>query len=195
MINYQLIINSNQSRKMEKNIKNFKISGSYFVQLLSLAILLALFTPVITNAQSGMVNFAGTWALNEGKSTLGDNPGSQRMWGGDFVVTQDANLLTVVRTRTNQSGETSTTTTKYTLDGKESVNTSRRGDSKSVAKWSADGKTLIIETSRTFDMNGQSMTMKSTEAWSLTDAKTISIAYAFQGRDGEVKATIVCDKK
>jgi hypothetical protein len=37
--------------------------------------------------------------------------------------------------------------------------------------------------------------MKSTEAWSLTDAKTVSIASAFQGRDGEVKATIVCDKK
>jgi len=180
---------------MKKNIKSIKMNGSYFMQLFSLTIMLALFTPVITNAQSGMVNFSGSWALNAEKSTLGDNPGSQRMWAGGFVVTQEANLLTVVRTRTNQSGETSTTTMKYTLDGKESVNTSQRGDSKSVAKWSADGKTLNIETSRTFDMNGQSITMKSTEAWSLTDAKTVSIAYAFQGRDGEVKATVVCDKK
>jgi Tol biopolymer transport system component len=117
------------------------------------------------------------------------------MFGGNFVVTQEANLLTVVRTRTNQDGETSTSTMKYTLDGKESVNTSPRGDSKSVAKWSADGKALTIETSRTFDMNGQSMTMKTTEVWSLTDEKTLSMAYAFQGRDGEVKATVVCDKK
>lgn len=70
-----------------------------------------------------------------------------------------------------------------------------RGDSKSIAKWSADGMSLTIETSRTFDMNGQSITMKTTEVWSLTDAKTVSIAYAFQGRDGEVKATVVCDKK
>ncbi|HEY5511315.1 MAG TPA: hypothetical protein VIK10_09835 [Prolixibacteraceae bacterium] len=140
-------------------------------------------------------NFSGTWALNAAKSALGDNPGSQRMFGGDFVVTQEANLMTVVRTRTNQNGESSTSTMKYTLDGKESVNTSQRGDSKSVAKWSPDGKTLTIETSRTFDNNGQSITMKSTEAWSLPDAKTVSIAYAFQGRDGEVKATVVCDKK
>jgi dipeptidyl aminopeptidase/acylaminoacyl peptidase len=195
LIAYQLIINSTQLKKMKKGIGSFRNDGIYVMRLFSLAILLAVFTPVIANAQSGAVNFAGTWALNAEKSNLGDNPGSQRMWGGNFVVTQEANLLTVVRTRTNQNGESVTTTMKYTLDGKESVNASPRGDSKSVAKWSADGKTLAIETSRTFDMNGQSITMKSSEVWSLTDAKTISVAYTFQGRDGEVKATVVCDKK
>jgi hypothetical protein len=180
---------------MKKYFKSIGMNSSYYLQLFSLTIMLALFTPVITNAQSGKVNFAGTWALNAEKSTLGDNQRSQRMWAGGFVVTQEANLMTVVRTSTNQNGEATITTMKYTLDGKESVNTSQRGDSKSVAKWSADGMTLNIETSRTFDMNGTSMTMKSTEVWSLTDAKTVTIAYAFQGRDGEVKATIVCDKK
>ena len=180
---------------MEKNIRNRKVNGSYSVQSLLLTIILALFIPVIASAQSGKVNFSGTWGLNATKSSLGDNPGSQRMFGGDFVVTQDANLLTVVRTRTNQNGEAVTTTMKYTLDGKESVNASPRGDSKSIAKWSADGMSLSIETSRTFDMNGQSMTMKTTEVWSLLDAKTVSIAYAFQGMNGEVKATVVCDKK
>jgi len=98
-----------------------------------------------------------------------------RMGGGNFVATQEANLLTVVRTRTGQDGQPSTTTMKYTLDGKESINTSPRGDSKSVAKWSADGKTLTIETSRTMDMNGESRTMKSTEVWALTDAKTLTV--------------------
>ncbi len=180
---------------MKKEIGSFKKQGIYLMQLLSLTLILAAFAPVIANAQSGAVNFAGTWALNAEKSALGDNPFSQRMWAGNFVVTQEANLLTVTRTRTNQNGESVTTTMKYTLDGKESVNTSPRGDSKSIAKWSADGKTLTIETSRTFDMNGQSMTMKSTEVWSLIDAKTISIVNSFQGRDGEVKITVVADKK
>jgi hypothetical protein len=191
----KLIINSNQLMKMKKNIRNLRSSSSYFVGLLSLTMMLLVFTSLISNAQSGKVDFSGTWALNKEKSVLGDNQGSQRMFSGDFVVTQEANLLTVVRTRTNQNGEAVTTTMKYTLDGKESVNTSPRGDSKSIAKWSTDGKTLNVETSRTFDMNGQSITMKSNEAWSLTDAKTVSIAYSFQGRDGEVKATVVCDKK
>jgi Tol biopolymer transport system component len=84
---------------------------------------------------------------------------------------------------------------KYTLDGKESINTSPRGDSKSDAKWSADGKSLTIETSRTMNMNGESMTMKSTEVWTLTDAKTLTIAATRQGPNGEVKTTMVYDKK
>ncbi|MEK7719980.1 MAG: hypothetical protein AAB347_10295 [Bacteroidota bacterium] len=85
---------------------------------------------------------------------------------------------------------------KYTLDGKESINTSQRGESKSVATWSPDNKTLTILTSRTFEMNGNQMTMKSTEVWSLTNANTITITSTRQGRDGEeIKATIVYDKK
>jgi len=114
---------------------------------------------------------------------------------GNLVVTQATNLLTVERTRTGQDGQSMTTTMKYTLDGKESINTSQRGDSKSVASWSADGKSLNIETSRTMDINGESRTMKSTEVWSLTDAKTLSIATTRQGQNGEVKSNMVYDKK
>jgi hypothetical protein len=89
-----------------------------------------------------------------------------------------------------------TTTMKYTLDGKESVNTSQRGDSKSVATWSADNKSLSIATSRTFEMNGEKMTMNSTEVWSRTDAATLTVNSTRQGRDGEeVKVTLVYDKK
>jgi Tol biopolymer transport system component len=118
-----------------------------------------------------------------------------RMGGGNFVATQEANLLTVVRTRTGQDGQSVTTTMKYTLDGKESLNTSARGDSKSVAKWSADGKSLTIETSRTMDMNGESMTMKSTEIWVLTDPKVLTVSSTRQSPNGEVKSTMIYDKK
>jgi hypothetical protein len=178
---------------MKKNVENFQTKSS-IMRLISLIIMLAFMVPVVSNAQSGKVNFAGNWTLNAEKSNLGDG-GGQRMGGGNFVATQEANLLTVVRTRTNQSGETTTTTSKYTLDGKESINTSPRGESKSIAKWSADGKTLTIETSRTMDRNGESMTMKSTEIWALTDAKTLSIATSFTTPDGERKSTRVYDIK
>lgn len=181
---------------MKKNVNYFKMISPYFMQLMSLTIMLAFFIPVIANAQAGKTNFTGTWALNAEKSSLGDNQGVQRMFGGNFVAKQEANLLTVDRTRTNQNGETSTSTMKYTLDGKESINTSQRGESKSVATWSPDNKTLTILTSRTFEMNGNQMTMKSTEVWSLTNANTITITSTRQGRDGEeIKATIVYDKK
>jgi len=113
--------------------------------------------------------------------------GGQRMGGGNFVVTQEANLLT--GTRIGQDG--TARVSKYTLDGKESVNTTDRGERKSIANWAAGGKTLTIVTKSTF--NGNERT--STEVWSLTDAKTLSIVSTRQGQNGEVKATMVYDKK
>jgi Tol biopolymer transport system component len=156
--------------------------------------MLVLISPVMTNAQGGKVNFAGNWVLNAEKSTQPQGGGG-RMGGGNFVATQEANLLTVVRTRTGQDGQSTTMTMKYTLDGKESLNTSPRGDSKSVATWSADGKTLNISTSRTMDMNGESRVMKSTEAWTLTDANTLTVSSTRDTPNGEVKSTMVYDKK
>ncbi len=182
---------------MKKNVENRTINSSNLMRLISLAIILVLIAPVMINAQAGKTNFAGDWTLNAEKSTQpqGGQGGGMRMGGGNFVATQEANLLTVVRTRTGQDGQPTTTTMKYTLDGKESINTSPRGDSKSTATWSSDGKTLTIATSRTMDMNGQSTTMKSTEVWTLTDAKILSIASTRQGPNGEVKTMNVYDKK
>ncbi len=161
----------------------------------TLAVLLALLVPATSNAQAGKANFAGNWTLDEAKSTQPQGGGGMRMGGGSFVATQEANLLTVERTFTNQSGESMKNTMKYTLDGKESVNASQRGDSKSVATWSADGKALTIVTSRTFDMNGETRTMKSTQVWTLTAANTLSVTNTSLDRDGnEIKAVMVYNK-
>lgn len=165
-------------------------------------------TSVNTFAQGSKTNFSGSWAFNAEKSQAvqpagqvqpqgqGQNQG-QRGGGfaGDFVAIQEGNLLTVERTRTNREGEVTTTATKYTLDGKESVNSTARGDSKSVATWSSDGKTLTIKTARTMDMNGESRTMNSTEVWTLTDAKTLSITTTMATPNGERKSTAVYNKK
>ncbi|MDP3001873.1 MAG: hypothetical protein Q8N38_01935 [Bacteroidales bacterium] len=176
---------------MKKDVSNL-------MRLLSLTIVLALITPAITNAQAGKANFAGTWAVNAAKSTPAPTAGGgqgggggQRMGGGDFVATQAANLLTSTRTRTGQDGTPTTTILKYTLDGKESINTNPRGDSKSVATWSADGKILTIVTTSTFNDTER----KSSEAWTLTDSKTLSITSTRQGQDGPVITTRVYDKK
>jgi len=184
---------------MKRNIEKIQFNISAFMRLVSLTLMLALIAPAMTNAQAGKTNFAGDWTLNAEKSTQPQGSqgggGGMRMGGGNFIATQEANLLTVVRTRTGQDGQPTTITMKYTLDGKESVNTSPRGDSKSTAKWSADGKSLTIETSRTMDMNGESRIMKSTEVWVLTDAKTLAVTITRQGPDGEVKSNMVYEKK
>jgi hypothetical protein len=167
--------------------------GLNFMRLLSLTVILALIAPVMANAQAGKANFAGTWAMNATKSALPQGGGQgggggARMGGGNFTVTQDANLLT--STRTGQDG--TATSTKYTLDGKVTVNTTQRGDSKSVATWSPDGKSLTIVTTTT-SQNGE---RKSTAVWSLTDANTLSIKTSRPNQDGEITTTtIVYDKK
>jgi hypothetical protein len=151
--------------KMEKKLSNL-------MKLLVLTIVLAIIAPVMTSAQAGKANFAGTWAMNAEKSTLpqagGGGGGGRGMFGGEITVAQDANLLT--QTRTGQDG--TARVTKYTLDGKESTNTfGQGGESKSTAKWSADGKSLTIVTK--MDFNGNEMI--STAVWTLVDAKTLSI--------------------
>ena len=187
---------------MKKNVKNFQIA-------LSAMIILAFLTmPLTLNGQAGKADFSGTWALNAEKSDFGGGPGGppqgqgqppqgarMRGSGGDFTAKQEANLLTVERTMTRQSGETVTTTSKYTLDGKESINTTGRGESKSTATWLTDGKTLKIATSRTFDMDGESRTMTSNEEWTLTGAGTLSIKTTMSTPGGERTRTMVYDKK
>jgi hypothetical protein len=157
--------------------------------ILSLTIILAFLLPQMISAQKA--NFAGNWTYNAEKSAPAGGQGAQGgqggqggrggMGGGNFVATQDANLLTVTRTRPSQDGGAPTTSVmKYTLDGKESVNTMGQGESKSVATWSADGKSLSIVTTRTFN----DTPMKTTEVWTLSAPKTLSIATTRPGRNG-----------
>lgn len=184
---------------MKRISENLKLKRHALMRLVSLTLMLTLIAPFLINAQAGKINFTGDWTLNTEKSTMPQGGpgggGGMRMGGGNFVATQEANVLTVVRTRTGQDGQPTTSTMKYTLDGKESINTSPRGDSKSVATWSSDGKSLTIVTTRTMDMNGESRTMKSTEVWTLTDAKTLSVASTRQGPNGDVKSNMVYEKK
>jgi hypothetical protein len=156
------------------------------MKLFSLAGMLAIPTPASLQAQAGKVNFTGTWTLNADKSTQPQGGGGQRM-GGDIAVTQESNLLT--RTRTGHDG--TTRVSKYTLDGKECVNTTGRGENKSTAKWSDDGKSLTISSRINFDGNERNIT----ETWSLTDPKTLSIVITRQDQGGEVKSTMIYDKK
>jgi hypothetical protein len=194
---------------MKKDVKIFKITLSAMV------ISAFLFMPLTLLGQTGKVNFSGTWALNAEKSNFGQmgqgqgqapqgQPGQGQgqgqgmrggFGGGPFVAKQEANLLTVDRTRPDQNGAQQTITSKYTLDGKECVNTSGMGEAKSVATWSADGNTLTIVTNRTFDRNGQSMTMKTTEVWSLTSPTTLSIVSTRTSPNGDRTSTMVYDKK
>ena len=170
-------------------IKDLPVTRKSLLRLLALVVMSAfIIFPVKINAQGAKANFSGSWTLNEAKSTMPQGGGGgQRMGGREFTVTQEANLLT--QTRTGQDG--TTRASKYALDGTESVNTMGEFESKSTAKWAADGKSLTITTKSNFKGNERT----STAVWSLIDAKTLSIVSTRQGQNGEVKTTAVYDKK
>jgi len=179
---------------MKKNVENLQTARRSFLQAIALMLMFSLFIlPGKMNAQGSNPNFSGTWAFNEGKSNLGEGGNFRR--ATQITVTQDGNNLTAARVRTNQDGETTTTTEKFTLDGKECTNDTGRGPSKAIVTWSADGKALNFAITRTFDRNGETTTMKSTEVWTLTDAKTLSILSTATFQGNEMKTTLVYDKK
>ncbi|MGA1977879.1 MAG: hypothetical protein ABSG89_08505 [Bacteroidales bacterium] len=185
-----------------KKIKALKIALS------AMMVSAFLLMPLSMNGQTGKTNFSGNWVLNADKSNFPQPPqGGQGQpgqgqgmrqggfGGGNFAAKQEDNLLTVDRTRQDMNGQPQTVTSKYTLDGKESINSTARGDSKSVATWSADGKSLTIVTTRTFERNGQSMEMKSTEVWTLTSPTSLSVVSTMSTPNGDRQSTMVYDKK
>jgi hypothetical protein len=170
------------------------------IKFLALAVVLAFIAPQLTNAQ-GKANFAGNWTYNAEKSAQpqgapgggggGMGGGRGGMGGGDMVVTQDANTLSIERSRPGQDGTPVKTTTKYTLDGKETTNTTARGESKSTATWAADGKSLTIVTKQDFNGN----VMESKEVWTLTAPKALSIVATRNGQNGPTTTTRVYEIK
>jgi len=168
------------------------IRSNYFVIMTTLLVILVITFPQYVSAQSGKVNFSGNWVLNTQKSTMTDSP---RMGAGDFMAKQEGNLLTLERTLTNRDGQSVTNNMKYTFDGKESVNSTQRGESKSVASWSADGKTLTISTVRNINMGGTSRSMKSVEVWTMPDQKTINIQSTVAAPAGDRKMLLVYDRR
>jgi hypothetical protein len=179
---------------MKKSLENLQSGRITIMRTMVLMIMISLFIlPVKMNAQGAKSNFAGTWAFNESRSNLGEGGNFRR--ATQITVTQDGNNLTAARVRTGQDGQATTTSEKFTLDGKENINDTGRGPSKTTVTWSADGKSLNFAISRTFDMNGETTTIKSTEVWTLTDAKTLSILSTVNFQGNEMKTTLVYDKK
>jgi hypothetical protein len=139
-------------------------------------------------------NFSGTWAFNESKSNFG---GSQfRFAATTMVVTQDANTLSVESTMPGRDGGEMKSSAKYTLDGKVSENPMFNTTRKSTVTWSADKTSITIASTMTFERDGESREMKSSEVWKLSEGgKVLLIESTRPGPDGEMKTTVAYDKK
>ena len=150
---------------------------------------------VTTSGLFAQTNFAGSWGFNESKSNFGDS--QFRFAATSMVVTQDANTLAVESVMPGRDGEEMKTSARYTLDGKVSENPMFNTTRKSTVTWSADKSSLVIASTMTLDMGGETREMKSTETWKLSDGgKLLSIESVRPGRDGgEMRTTAAYDKK
>jgi len=182
--------------KIITDMKNYQKNWRNAILTVCLAVTIF---PLSLRGQGSVTDFSGSWIYNAEKSNTGQAAGQGQGRGGfsagDFSVKQEGNLLTVERTRTNPEGQSSTTIMKYTLDGKESNNSTGRGTSKSIASWSADGKILTIKSTRSLERNGETVTMNSTDVWSMPDKNTVTIVSTSSSPNGDRTITTVYNKK
>lgn len=141
-------------------------------------------------------DFSGQWKLNESKSEFGDF--GARLAAKSIKVEQKDDAITIAKTSTNRQGEDVTRSETLTFDGKEVESTGGFGNSKrkSTAKWSDDGKTLVINYTLTFERNGETNEIKGTETWTVSDdGKTLSLKTDSSSPQGEFSTTAVYDKQ
>lgn len=157
-------------------------------RILTMAALLGSFALHPVAAQD-KTDFSGGWKLNAEKSDpMGGGAGGGGGGGGGMMgtavttITQAAGKLTI-ETKFGDQVRSSV----YNLDGSESVNAGRNGDSKSKAHW--DGAALVIETT-----SASGMTSKETRTLS-ADGKTMTVVRVSQGANGETTRKTVYDKQ
>jgi hypothetical protein len=151
---------------------------------------------MISSGLFAQTNFSGNWAFNESKSSLGDS-GGPRMAATALNVVQQGNSLAIDRTQPSMDGSEMKTSEKYTLDGKESTNPGMmESTTKSVVTWTKDQKGLNFVKNTSMERDGEKMEFKATEAWVLsTDGNTLTIESVFNSPMGEMKTTLVYNKK
>jgi hypothetical protein len=163
-------------------------------------LLLAIGLLLVAVAIAG-VDFSGTWALNADK-TAAANPapaggggggggggrgggGRGGFGGGDMVITQTGNDLTISRTMGQNAVET-----KYTMDGADHTNSTQMGDVKYKAV--LNGSTLTVTGTRT-TQRGESPLK---EEYTLSaDGKMLTVATTRTTQNGEMVTKAIYDKK
>ena len=144
----------------------------------------AILFSVVVSAQ---IDLSGSWKLNSSKSKLGDQ---FSMAPKEIIVIQKGNDLSVERHSEWQDQEF-TTNDKFTMDGKECVNTGFMDtEKKSTAVWSNDKKSLKIISK--IPMQGETMTV--TEVYKM-DSENMVIESKASSSYGDMEETQVYDKK
>jgi|WetSurMetagenome_2_1015567.scaffolds.fasta_scaffold314686_2 hypothetical protein len=146
----------------------------------------ALLISIIVNSQS--LNFSGSWKLNSSLSKLN---AEFSFAPKEIIIDQKGNDYKVERHSSFQ-GEDFTTNDKFTLDGKECLNTGwQDSQKKSTAVWSDDKNSLKISTKLTMGDGGE---MTIIEVYKM-DKTNLVIETSASSSYGDMAETMVYDKQ
>jgi len=149
--------------------------------------LLALFV-ISSLANSQSLNFSGTWKLNNSLSKLN---AEFSFAPNEIIIDQKGNDLKVER-HSSFNGEDFTINDKFTMDGKECINTGwQDSEKKSTAVWSDDKSSLKISTKLTM---GDGNEMSITEIFKM-DKKNMVIETSASSSYGDMAETMVYYKQ
>ena len=159
-----------------------------------LVVLLAFVLAVPAMAIAQTPNFSGKWTQDMEKS----DPPPQGMGGGgggrgpagpqSYTIAQTATELTIERETPNGVMKS-----VYKLDGSESVNPGGRGgEVKSKSAW--DGAKLVTKSVQTMNMQGNEVTIESTETRSLEADGTMTVVTVRKTPNGETTRKLVFKK-
>ena len=150
--------------------------------------LLLLTTVLIAFTAAAQTDFSGSWKLNPSKSTLNSE---HSMAPKEIIIEQDETNFKVEKQFTFQ-GSDFNVTDKFTLDGKECINSGwNNTEKKSTAQWDDHKKSLKI-TSTLPMQNGEEMSFN--ETFQLNGADLVLETHASSSY-GEMSEKMVYEKQ
>ena len=153
---------------------------------MNLRSLLSLLASVSICLAAPKPNFSGSWKMNAAKSDFGRMPVPAKL---ERIIKHSEPKMTVQSLTSSPQGDLTSVST-YSTDGKESLNTVRGTQVKSVVSWV--GPTLVVQSTR--QVQGTEIT--AVEHWSLSvDGKVLTVVNKISSPAGVVEATTVMDRQ
>jgi hypothetical protein len=148
-------------------------------------------------AVPGGTNFSGTWALDKAKSESLPRM-MENVESLTWVVTQNDKQLSL-ETKAMAGGSENAQKYAYNLDGSETtadVGGRMPGKATLKAKWMGDGKILELSSVRNLNIQGNDVTITTTEHWELADGgNTLKVHRTMETPRGTQESKLVFTKK
>ena len=156
------------------------------IKKISIPVLSLFLFSISASAFSGNVNFSGEWILDKEKTELTESP----LYLSKIKISQEENGMQTTRTYTNQYGEQYPFDEEITVEGEEKEIVIYEMKRRTSARWSEDGKSLIINSTTKYWGNSGEEEFIIEERLSLDKTgKILSIEYASDSVRGKDSGT------